>query len=258
MKKVLLVMLVGLLLITSALAAYPSSIETTTDLQLFLDGGLSETNAGEACLNVIGLPEKQLELIGDKIQFGTTNLTPARVTTYFTKFYHNPNLRCNEIRYIGHGYHVERADGSTDFYRAWRLGPSSNRFRTLWDYDIGAVFSSSTDQGLVYPVDAVMPAYCGDESVDGAEECDEGSDNGVVPVPGYGETIGYCTADCMSASVQGPYCGDGTLQEPFEECDDGNNDNGDGCDSGCFSEYPSPSCPPGFSFEPFTCGCFPE
>jgi cysteine-rich repeat protein len=33
------------------------------------------------------------------------------------------------------------------------------------------------------------------------------------------------------------YCGDGTLDTEFgEECDDGNNDPGDGCDGGCGNE----------------------
>lgn len=33
-------------------------------------------------------------------------------------------------------------------------------------------------------------------------------------------------------------CGDGVLEAEFEECDDGNNDNGDGCDARCFTEAP--------------------
>lgn len=32
------------------------------------------------------------------------------------------------------------------------------------------------------------------------------------------------------------YCGDGVLQSEWEECDDGNDDAGDGCDSNCLDE----------------------
>jgi cysteine-rich repeat protein len=42
---------------------------------------------------------------------------------------------------------------------------------------------------------------------------------------GYGE--------CAKGCVPGPVCGDGGLQPDFEECDDANNDDGDGCSAGC-------------------------
>jgi len=52
---------------------------------------------------------------------------------------------------------------------------------------------------------------CGDGIVAGNEQCDEGALNGT----GYG----HCTADCKL----GPFCGDGILQSPPEQCDNGTN-----------------------------------
>jgi cysteine-rich repeat protein len=71
---------------------------------------------------------------------------------------------------------------------------------------------------------------CGNEIVDGNEECDVLGETGV-----YSQTIAgrQCTASCQF----GPYCGDGILQSAFnEECDDGNNDDGDFCSSTCTIE----------------------
>jgi cysteine-rich repeat protein len=64
-------------------------------------------------------------------------------------------------------------------------------------------------------------AVCGDDSVNQpSEECD-GSDDAVCP--------GLCQGDCTCA----PFCGDGQTNQPSEQCDDGNQTNGDGCDTNC-------------------------
>jgi len=73
-------------------------------------------------------------------------------------------------------------------------------------------------------------SICGNEIVDANEDCDVLGETGV-----YSQTIAgrQCTASCFF----GPYCGDGTLQSSFgEECDDGNNDDGDFCSSTCTIE----------------------
>lgn len=70
-------------------------------------------------------------------------------------------------------------------------------------------------------------SICGNLIVDPGEECDVLGETGV-----YSQTIAgrQCTAACFF----GPYCGDGILQTVFdEECDDGNNDDGDFCSSIC-------------------------
>lgn len=70
-------------------------------------------------------------------------------------------------------------------------------------------------------------SICGNALVDDGEQCDVPGETGV-----YSTTIAgrQCNASCDF----GPYCGDGILQTLFaEECDDGNNDNGDFCSAIC-------------------------
>lgn len=70
-------------------------------------------------------------------------------------------------------------------------------------------------------------SVCGNEVVDPGEDCDALGETG-----GYSTTIvgRQCDVDCQF----GPYCGDGILQSLFtEQCDDGNNDNGDFCSATC-------------------------
>jgi len=74
-------------------------------------------------------------------------------------------------------------------------------------------------------------SICGDGIVDSNEDCDE-----VPPsVANYSQTI--AGRECNLACRFGPYCGDGILQTGFnEECDDGNNDEGDFCSAVCTVE----------------------
>jgi len=59
--------------------------------------------------------------------------------------------------------------------------------------------------------------FCGDGIIDGGEDCDDG---GVTAT---------CDDDCTFAE-----CGDGNVNEAAgEQCDDGNNMNGDGCEADC-------------------------
>jgi cysteine-rich repeat protein len=73
-------------------------------------------------------------------------------------------------------------------------------------------------------------SICGNLIVDANEECDVPGETGA-----YSPTIAgrQCNASCQF----GPYCGDGILQSfEGEECDDGNNDNGDFCSASCTIE----------------------
>ena len=54
---------------------------------------------------------------------------------------------------------------------------------------------------------------CGDRVRDAVEACDDGAGQNT------GE-YGQCLPDC---SALGPHCGDGVVDEAFEECDDGDN-----------------------------------
>ena len=63
---------------------------------------------------------------------------------------------------------------------------------------------------------------CGDGVKSEDEECDNGAQNKDGLYNG-------CTTQCKF----GPHCGDGTLDQGNEGCDDGNTANGDGCNSNC-------------------------
>ncbi len=75
---------------------------------------------------------------------------------------------------------------------------------------------------------------CGDGVVQLGELCDEGEDNTDIP---YG---GGCSNECQPI----PRCGDGVLNEPQEQCDDGNDDDTDACISTCQNA----SCGDGFVY----------
>jgi len=66
------------------------------------------------------------------------------------------------------------------------------------------------------------PPYCGDGQCNGEETCST------------------CPEDCGACPSE-PYCGDGDVNQPSEECDDGNNINGDGCSANCTIEE-EPEC----------------
>ena len=61
---------------------------------------------------------------------------------------------------------------------------------------------------------------CGDGVLSIGEQCDDGINDG---------SYGGCTEDCKLSE----FCGDGKVQEPFEDCDDGNFQSGDDCPSSC-------------------------
>ena len=64
----------------------------------------------------------------------------------------------------------------------------------------------------------------------GYEACDEGAAGKTCE---YGDiSCTPCTAQCQIGDDV-PFCGDGIVQSDFEECDDGNTEDGDGCLSDC-------------------------
>ncbi len=73
-------------------------------------------------------------------------------------------------------------------------------------------------------------SICGNALVDDGEECDVLGETGVYSTTIIGR---QCDVDCN----YGPYCGDAILQTLHgEECDDGNNDDGDFCAADCTVE----------------------
>jgi fibro-slime domain-containing protein len=77
------------------------------------------------------------------------------------------------------------------------------------------------------PTSSVCHPTCGDGVQVTPEQCDLGKDNNAGAYNG-------CTFDCK----RGPYCGDGTVQSPKEECDDGVNRT-------TYSTTGQPGCAPG-------------
>ena len=67
-------------------------------------------------------------------------------------------------------------------------------------------------------LDVVQPG-CGDGIANGAEQCDNGTSNGVIPGDiAYNANSSYCDLSCHNVIVRGPYCGDAA-------CNSGENSN---------------------------------
>ena len=79
-------------------------------------------------------------------------------------------------------------------------------------------------------------AVCGNGTVDGGEQCDDGNT----------VNADACRNDCSL-----PYCPDG-IQDPGETCDDGNNTPGDGCENDC-TQTPDPVCGDGIQDQGEAC-----
>ena len=75
-------------------------------------------------------------------------------------------------------------------------------------------------------------SICGNNIVEFREECDLG-DSLQGCNPAYGNTCEYCSNECKLVEIIGSYCGDDSRDLQYEQCDDGNNVNGDGCDGEC-------------------------
>ncbi|MEK6859152.1 MAG: hypothetical protein AABX53_04550 [Nanoarchaeota archaeon] len=90
-------------------------------------------------------------------------------------------------------------------------------------------------------------AVCGDGAREGTEECDGTIPDDERACTGYSHTPPY-TSGTVSCVPEGEaheceintdacgYCGDGTINSATEACDDGNNENDDGCSSTCTVE----------------------
>lgn len=86
---------------------------------------------------------------------------------------------------------------------------------------------SLSAQAIDYATTTLSISICGNFLVDAGEDCDAPGETGV-----YSQTI--VGRQCTPVCSWGPYCGDGILQTVHgEECDDGNNDNGDFCSAIC-------------------------
>jgi len=105
-----------------------------------------------------------------------------------------------------------------------------------------------------------LPSVCGDHQVERGEFCDDGNDAAGDGCFDCRWEAGFKHLD-LATFVHAP-CGNGVLDEDvwngceseWEACDDGNTENGDGCDSSCELE-PFHSCPtPGEACVAASCG----
>jgi cysteine-rich repeat protein len=76
---------------------------------------------------------------------------------------------------------------------------------------------------------AALPPFCGNGRTDLGEICDDGVQNSDRP-------NASCRTDCTLAR-----CGDGIVDTPLEQCDDGNTIDKDGCSSVCLPERTAPN-----------------
>ena len=83
---------------------------------------------------------------------------------------------------------------------------------------------------------AIEPtSVCGNEIVEPGEQCDGGIDPPTACE--YGQmSCQTCTTQCTHRFGDTSYCGDSFVDDQHEQCDDGNNIDGDGCSSTCVSE----------------------
>lgn len=88
------------------------------------------------------------------------------------------------------------------------------------------VHASGTTTGYIATT-TLTTSICGNGLVEPGEQCDAPGETGAYSTSIAGR---QCTPQCK----WGPYCGDGILQTRFgEQCDDGNNQNGDFCSATC-------------------------
>src|SRR5690606_34008867 len=105
--------------------------------------------------------------------------------------------------------------------------------KTLVFLSVFCIFATPVFAQMSSPIIATTTlslSICGNEIVDDGEECDVIGETG-----GYSTTITgrQCDVDCNF----GPYCGDTIMQTIYgEECDDGNNEDGDFCSATCTIE----------------------
>ncbi len=93
------------------------------------------------------------------------------------------------------------------------------------------IYAHVTSAQTIVSTTTLTISICGDSLINAGEECDIPGETGT-----YSTTITgrQCGTDCL----YGPYCGDGTLHTLFdEECDDGNNTDGDFCAADCTAEF---------------------
>jgi MYXO-CTERM domain-containing protein len=159
-------------------------------------------------------------------QYSDVHLQYRRWLNVEDGYYDDAKILANgELAWQNYDSHVEYGDTHTrDREWVFRDVPLSTR---IYDGTVQLEFTLTSDQGLEmggWTIDdlcvvADPSAICGDGTINGSEQCDDGPDNGDAP--------DACRTNCRRAA-----CGDGIVDR-LEECDDGNRTSGDGCDAFC-------------------------
>jgi cysteine-rich repeat protein len=112
------------------------------------------------------------------------------------------------------------SSGSSASYRRWNPGEPNNYGN---EDCVELLVSDARWNDACCGADKiyVCETLCGDGAVDPGEQCDLGPANSNL-------AGSSCRNNCLSA----PACGDG-IRDAAEDCDDGNNQDGDGCQSDC-------------------------
>ncbi len=118
---------------------------------------------------------------------------------------------------------------------------------TYWEvflFNVSDPWGESTESCVNVSYEGCMSNICGDNNIGTGEDCDDGLDgNGIPCSPPYGSSCTYCSVSCTNITLVGEGCGDGILNETYEECDDGTG-NGVACTPsyGSSCTYCSASC----------------
>ncbi|MDP3027265.1 MAG: hypothetical protein Q8N63_06150 [Nanoarchaeota archaeon] len=125
----------------------------------------------------------------------------------------------------------ECGDGNVDAGEECDLG-NDNGKECAPGYDETCTYCSSECKN-----ETKTDGYCGDDIINGPEKCefDSQCNNNCIFGFCFGATTNKCV-NCKCERIEEPKCGDGIINQIWEECDDGNNVNGDGCDKYCKTE----------------------
>jgi len=163
----------------------------------------------------------------------------------------------------------------SDYNTTWTCNKNGSTYlsgsgTTVSDIVIGK--AGNIEDSIVCTFTNTINAVCGDGQINQtSEQCDDGAQNGTICTPNYESTCTYCSSTCQNVTLTGPYCGDnikngteqcdgtegvpthytctqsctlqyvpycgdGLINQTSEQCDDGNNTNGDGCNATCQNE----------------------